>query len=78
MPPLVQVACVESTAPKPVCKVSPHSGCIPPGEHITLDIAYAPASTGTHTVDTFELSTPGGNRVGSCPFAPLLLPDGRA
>lgn len=71
--PLLQVRCVESTGPAPVCKVIPPRGCIQPGLHVDIDVVYSPNSTGTHTVDTFEIFTPGGNKVGGRPLPSALL-----
>jgi len=58
-----EVTCTEHSGPRPACKVVPMRGSIPPGEEMPLEFVYAPTSTGAHTVDTFVLSTPGGNKL---------------
>ena len=57
------MTCTERSGPRPACKILPSRGSIPPGEELPLEVVYCPTSTGAHTVDTFELSTPGGNKL---------------
>ncbi len=51
----------------PVFTIRPTSGNAEPGETVRLRVSYRPQATGTVSIDTYQISTPGGNsRVLTC------------
>jgi hypothetical protein len=62
-PDVKQVKNIDSTGITPVTKVSPIKGCIPPGGQVDLELTYSPVCSGSASLDAFEISTPGGNKV---------------